>query len=113
MKTLFKTAKAALMFPLLVVASQASAHGIESKTILLPTVGSGATADLIHTCLNGHAYSGGYTNDSGSVSFDVSGSFPSATDTWTIRLTNVSGRQTGAQEVTMTIHVLCGGVHKH
>ncbi|MDJ0820686.1 MAG: hypothetical protein QNJ09_02605 [Paracoccaceae bacterium] len=115
MKILKQTLTAAALATGLGLASQAAAHVVESGTMQLSPIASGAKYVVEHTCTHhGYALSGGLTIDKQVTTYGplvVTGSYPKSTRTWAVELTNKSGRPTGAMEVMVTIRVLCGYRH--
>ncbi|WP_425038608.1 hypothetical protein [Primorskyibacter sp. S187A] len=110
-----KALKLTVLAAALGLASQAYAHGPETKTMALPSIAAGASMDVSITCSHGHSVmSGGVQgidqlNATGPLV--VTGSGASSTSTWTATLTNRSGRPTGANEASVTLTALCGYRH--
>lgn len=112
MLNLTKTFKLTIVAAAAAFATQAGAHEVQSKTVTLPVIGAGDSAEVTITCPAHHyALSGGYENNDqlrGALGpLEVTASYAKSTRTWAVEFTNTSGRPTGAQEASVTISAYC------
>lgn len=107
-KSILRTLAAATA---MVVASQASAHGVVTATTAVPGISSGGSAVLTINCPHHHyAIAGGYQNDESlnpNSMLVVTGSYPASTRSWAVEFTNRSGRPTVASEAEVVLYVTC------
>lgn len=108
--------KVTLCAALSVLATQASAHGIE-QTSRAVTIASHASETISVSCHGNHKVTGGgyKLNDQRSPDGPVvvTASYPSSAGTWTVDVTNRSGRETVNNESVISVYAICSGVrHK-
>ncbi|MCS6624165.1 hypothetical protein N0B44_14700 [Roseibacterium beibuensis] len=101
----------AILAAALAASTQASAHEVFSETIQMPVVGSGDSQEVTITCPAHHyVIAGGFANNdqlTPTGPLVVTASFPASTRSWTIELTNRSGRPTSTREAMVTIYATC------
>lgn len=105
--------KPSLVATTLALAAPAMAHENHDTPTVLPPIAPGASYEVTVQCPHPHSE---YVVSGGVQSLDqlrptgplvVTASYPSSTRSWTVELTNRSGRPTSVGEATIVVTALC------